>query len=350
MKKVLYNTVVVNQRCDLACTYCDTRNHSFIRHLDQVEDKKETFIKTIEKYNQLFSAEILEIIGGGEVFLEKDVHKWIEPFVDVYDHVEIVTNGMDIPFDDIKAIDKMVSFSLAVSIDGHTYDMCGSRYPEEAVFRKVFNNVMRLLEEGIYVRLRTVMNPSNRDHIMEYLEFLLPYKDRISLSLTPVKDKIQPLNLRQDYNEKYLESVDAILANHERYKSFIGPYGYFEELKNYFLQKGKQLQCFVPFIKTLILIDGKQTACSVNWIKELPNIHTLESSEGIFEQDIFKLMNRKKPVISACKEDFGDCDMFNLYMHDRVSPEELAYFKPYTHPRILERFKTLKEELMPKKK
>lgn len=344
MQYTLFHSIIVNKRCNLACDYCDATSHKFISHLDGIEDKGAVFRKTVERFQELFSAKVLEMIGGGEIFTEKGVCSWVEPVAQYYDHIEIVSNGLYLPLQDVKEVAVLGSFSLAVSLDGHTFDMCRSRFASKNQFDAVMENVRNVLESGIYLELRTVLNKNNVYKMQEFLEFLLPYKDCVALQISPVKDKVPNSTARQDFNEAYLDCVNSILYDHWKYKDFIAPLEYFRAMKEYFEYRKKPVQCFIPYFKLLTLIEGKQAACSVNWIKEMPGLFDIDGDQDYFDQDIFRLMCRKQPVLSTCIHDFGDSDIYNLYMLDRIGLEDLSYFVLYTRPAVKERMKRLKEQ------
>lgn len=343
MQDTLFHSIIVNQRCNLSCEYCDAKSHPLISHLDGIQDKEQAFVSTVKEFNRFFSAKVLEVIGGGEVFTEKGVSRWIAPVAHFYDHIEIVTNGLNIPFEEVYEVNRIGSFSLAISLDGHTFEMSKSRFAAQNQFEIVLRNVKKVLDSDIYLELRAVLNKNNAAGMLDYLEFLLPYKGKVALQISPVKDKIPNATARQDFDELYIDCLSKIIDNHSRYRDFIAPCEYFTSMREFFRSKKKPTRCYIPYYKMLTLLDGNLTACSVNWVKEMSNLHNMETSDSYFKQEIFQLLGRKRPILATCTHDYGDSDIYNLYMLDIIDLEDLSYFMLYTRPEIKERMKRLKE-------
>jgi MoaA/NifB/PqqE/SkfB family radical SAM enzyme len=314
--------------------------------LDNIEDKKSTIHSTLEKYNQLFDAEILTLIGGGEVFLEKNVHEWILPFIDNYDHIEIITNGMNIPFHDVEKMHSVKSLHLTISLDGHTFEMNKSRFISEKQFDTVKSAIFEAVKRGIYVNVNTVINRSNTAKIIEFLDFMKEFENKLAVCFFPVMDQLHKDEVKMDYSDVFIDCLSSIIDNHEKYKTFIAPKEYFILSRQIMREKQNTMQCFSPFIRTAHFLDGRQVACCVNYVKELENIHKLKSSEDFFNQPIYKLLNRKRPVVKACRQCFPDYDLFNLYLYGRISLDDLGYNKPYARQKIKDRLLELKSSCL----
>jgi len=342
MQKVLINTIIANHRCNLNCTYCETRNNPFLLELDNIEDKKSTIHRTLEKYNQFFDAEILTLIGGGEVFLEKNVIEWIHPFQEHYDHIEIITNGMNIPFNEIEKLNANKSFHLTISLDGHLYDMNKARFVTRKQFDTVFNNLLEAFKRGIYVNISAVITRDNASRIIEFLDYMKQFEKHCAVCFLPVMDQLHKTETKMDYSNTFAECLTGIIDNHSKYKGFIAPLEYFVLSRQIINEKQNTMRCFSPFIRTAHFLDGRQVACCVNYIKELESIHSLQSSDLFFDQPIFKLLNRSKPVVAACKQCFPDFDLFNLFLYGRITIEDFRFNKPFSRPKIKERLIELK--------
>jgi MoaA/NifB/PqqE/SkfB family radical SAM enzyme len=342
MQKVLINTIIANHRCNLNCAYCETRNNPFLVELDRIEDKKSTIHRTLEKYNQLFDAEILTLIGGGEVFLEKNVHEWIAPFTEYYDHIEIITNGMCVPFKELETLNANKSFHLTISLDGHLFEMNKARFVTEKQFETVLGTMLEAIKRGIYVNISAVITKDNAPKIIDFLDYMKAYEDKLAVCFLPVMDQLHKSEIKMDYSDIFIKCLTSIIENHEKYSRFIAPKEYFVLSRQIISEKQNTLRCFSPFIRTAHFLDGRQVACCVNYIKELENVHTLQTTEEFFNQPIYKLLNRKKPVVKACKQCFPDFDLFNLYLCGRITLEDLGFNKPYSRPKIKKRLLELK--------
>jgi MoaA/NifB/PqqE/SkfB family radical SAM enzyme len=342
MQKVLINTIIANHRCNLNCTYCETRNNPFLVELDKIEDKKGTIHRTLQKYNQLFDAEILTLIGGGEVFLEKNVHEWIAPFTDYYDHIEIITNGTNIPFNELEELNANKSFHLTISLDGHLFDMNKARFVTKKQFDTVIGNMLEAIKRGIYVNISSVITKDSAPKMIEFLDYMKEYENKLAVCFLPVMDQLHKSETKMDFSNVFIECLTSIINNHEKYSSFIAPKEYFILSRQIITEKQNTQRCFTPFIRTAHFLDGRQVACCVNYIKELENVHTLKTANDFFDQPIYKLLNRKKPVVKACKQCFPDFDLFNLYLSGRIELEDFAFNKPYFRPKIKDRLFELK--------
>lgn len=343
MQKVLINTIIANHRCNLNCTYCETRNNPFLVELDRIDDKKDTIHRTLEKYNHFFDAEILTLIGGGEVFLEKNVIDWILPYKDYYDHIEIITNGMNIPFNDLEKLNASKSFHLTISLDGHLFDMNRARFSNDKQFETVLNNLLEAFKREIYVNISAVITKDNAPQITEFLDYMKQFENHCAVCFLPVMDQLHKHETKMDYSNIFVDCLTSIIENHQKYSEFIAPEEYFVLSRQIIAEKQNTMRCFSPFIRTAHFLDGRQVACCVNYIKELENIHSLQSTDHFFDQSIYKLLNRNKPVVTACRQCFPDFDLFNLFLYGRIDIEDFRFNKPYNRPKIKERLIELKK-------
>ena len=146
------------------------------------------------------------------------------------------------------------------------------------------------------------------------LDFLYEYRSGLVVYFLPVMDQLHKDEVKMDYSSVFINGLTSIIENHSKYKEYIAPVEYFKLLRDIMKSKENRLKCFSPFIRTATLLDGRQVACCTNYVQELKNIHLLNTTEGHFEQPIFKLLNRNKPVLKPCKQCFPDYDLFNLFL------------------------------------
>lgn len=342
MNEVLINSIIINRECNLVSEKTDVKTHPFLSSLDRTENKEIRFRQILEEYNSQYNAAILEVLGGDEILGNGQAFRWIRNIYQYYNHIEIMTRGESISFEQIRAIRDITSLSLCIHLDGITYEAGVAKVLSQEQFHSVLTNVKRVLEAGICLNIKAFLSPWGADPILEYMEFLLPYKENVTLHVLPANVHAEA-EVQETLKTGCIKCIESIMGNHCRYSGFIPPIGYFERLKTFYFTGDKQLQCFVPYFKTLVLIDGRLIVCPENWMKEIGDLSPgAASGNNIFDDGVFKLLNRKKPVLQGCKGFCGEAEIINLYMHGAITLEELAFYKPYGIVEVKNRLQSMK--------
>lgn len=333
-KKVIITNLLIYQHvCDSFCKYC-------YHHREKGKDPCYTYRYEGDLYNRInkilefsndhYESPIIKICGG-EIFLMENLREFVEQLLEIYPYVLIQTNGRHFNDDNLKWIIDSKRILLQISLDGHKTDMNRYRFDDEELMKSMLNFIRIFRENNIYLEITSVLNNLNTARYEEFLQFL----NDVPSSILQNTLKVTPILIIDD-ERKYrpssedIKGIERIIDNYDTYKNILPPKVYMNYL--YQLLQGKKLsyQCYNPLISVNYIDDGKMKGCT-NILPEdqlnIGNVLTDDSVEIVkkFGKTKFqKILLETKQWVPICKGCFNFCSIYNLYMNDTITLDELC--------------------------
>ena len=331
---LLTNLMIKEQHCDSFCKYCyhNKVNDGALKKTNQYKydgDLKANVDKILEFSTTNFNCPIVKICGG-EIFLMEDLKEFVGELLKKYDYVLIQTNGKHLNDETLKWIIDYKRVLLQISIDGHLLEMNRFRFDTQAILDKLLYAISVLKKADIYVELTTVLNKLNTRRYKEFLEFL----DNMPKGKKNNVLKCTPILLIDDTGE-FKPSEEDIkcleeLTKPNKYSHILPPMAYMQNL--YKLMNGETLvyQCFNPLISANYEDSGDVKGCTNVLPESVLNVGNvlIDDHEEIlnnFGNTKFQnLLMKTKQRIPLCKKCYNFCSIYNLYLNDTISLEELT--------------------------
>lgn len=341
--KVLYNVYVVNEKCNLKCKYCETGESEFLNTLsNHSRDKCMRHNHIIEKSREIYDASILKIVGGGEIFLEPDIEKWILKEEKNYNRIIILTNGTMIQEKQVDKLSRMKNLVMGISLDGHTYDMNEYRFKDYKIFERVLSTLNKFGKNNVPIQLNMVMHDKNANNFFEYLDYLKDLKFKLILCCSPIMDKISKGDIDKAV-KIWLSNLKCLLKKYDIYKEILLPKAYYQYLIDFYTYGKRKINCKIPYFMVQLFSSGELTACPIVWNKHIGNVE--DYSSKLFEEDIYCLLCHSKRGAFFCRRCISSYDIFNLYIDNKISIEELEMIPIYADEKIAARMKEIKETI-----
>lgn len=153
-------------RCNLLCKHCFRFDSASKREIGDM--KYDNFKKIINQFNNVFD---VSLIGLGESFLNKDLHKMIDLLGKKKIDVSLTTNGTILDSQILDAINRVKRVQIQFSLDAahsKTYKKIrGVNY-----FDKVVNNIQRFMElkdPAVSVSMGLVVMKDNMNELDDFI-------------------------------------------------------------------------------------------------------------------------------------------------------------------------------------
>lgn len=342
----LYTVLVPNTRCNLKCNYCNTDVSPFLQKIDTMENKNIT--TTLESMRNVIDTKILKIVGGGEIFLDRNFEEWLLKEGPNYTTIFILTNGVDVSEERLKRLSRLDNIHFGLSLDGHTYEMNQHRFSQ----KKLFDNAMKTLDwmgkSGAPIQVNTVMHEKNYKDFFDFLTFLEEKEYKITHHMSPVMEK-ESSPAYSDLNRNWVSVLEKVIAQYEQFSHILLPKAYYKYIIEYISGNGKRnLRCYLPYFMTQLFSTGEITPCPIVWNTSLGFADELvkKNDHKIFDQKIYKLMNRPVPWLPFCRRCSSSYDVLNLFMNDKITIQELEKIHLFSHPQIISRLQAIKQSLI----
>jgi MoaA/NifB/PqqE/SkfB family radical SAM enzyme len=353
MRNFLYHDYVVNcDLCNLKCDYCLSLEEG--KKLGKYENdvKKDRFIDVQKALNTLMMlyneipAPILKI-SGGELFLFKNMDELLEELAKVYDHIQVLTNGILLTADTIDKLSKYKNISFNLSMDGHTLEMNYCRFKSQKMNDKLLEVLDIILQKTGNVEITSVITDSNAGNYEAFLEYLEGLQGKITAFPIPARGVgVQKLFSIENRRLFALKLVDMV----KRHNSVTGPVVYYERLAN-FLHNEKicrKDQCFIPKLAIQLFDTGIISPCPLGWTDSLGNIYDPDKEKlmaNINNNRIYNLLTHKKHKLEICKDCFAQTDLINLYLNDQLPLDELVKVHLFSFTKTIETLEIIYKEL-----
>jgi MoaA/NifB/PqqE/SkfB family radical SAM enzyme len=274
----------------------------------------------LEKVYEIEATPILHLIGG-ELTLLHGISDFILEASSQYELVIMTTNGLLLDHSIIKLLSSCKNLLILFSLDGNTFDMNSYRVPTSELSNRLLKNLDACLDAGIKIEVQTVLHNRNISKIKGFSDYLLSYANSghyIKLIPFPVRwtqGKIVLSNCD-------LSALNQIYEQYQYYQRILPPKIYMSNLLA-FLNKGKRTtRCYVPYFVFGVDDRGR--------IKNCPCIPSMCSSIN-FETDTVRsdIVNEretyknKKVCSGLCNTCFEGWEIYNAYLQDNVSEDEL---------------------------
>jgi MoaA/NifB/PqqE/SkfB family radical SAM enzyme len=342
---LLNDFVSCEDYCNLSCAYClsegadlkdnhdfkrvdgqlnfkhDNCNHKNLRYIDEYELKSK-IDKTLEAHANNFDAPIFKI-SGGEVTLIDNLDELLRIQSEKYEVVQLLTNGLLLNEDLIKKLSQIKNINVQLSLDGHTYEMNKCRFRAEAAFKNVLNNLELLDKYNIDTEIYCVLSKVNIEYIESFCKYIKDkFGDKIQIIPFPVRllgaKKFSP-------SPEQLQSLKNIIDNYNSYAAILPPRKYMEEMYDFIIDHERKTRCLVPKIMSQFFDDGVITPCPNCWTVNIGNIiDNMEAvKKNLNKHPMYRLMTSDIPQTLFCKQCFTDYHVYNLYLNNEITLEEL---------------------------
>lgn len=342
--------VVYEDVCNSRCTYCITStsdlkekhklmvnkntydNESLMARLDQITEA--LFNKT--------GARILKV-SGGEIFLVKNILKFIEKHGCSYKRIQILTNGLLLNEELVENLSKIQNVCVQISIDGHTMEMNRYRVEKQKLQDKILSGLRLCQVYNIPVEINCVLTDANTDKIYTFAEYLTQY-DHVILQPFPIRgtlrDKFYP-------KEEQIKAIEILIENYSKYEHVLLSRVYYEKLYE-FMTRGKGTErCYIPFMIYQAFDDGVLTPCPNIWFKSLGNIlyNEEETLDKLNTDSFYTVLKRSKHLLLQCQNCFTPWEILNLYLHEKVTIEDIRKIYLFNDPEIIKYLENMKDSI-----
>lgn len=161
-----YLRISLTERCNLRCFYCMPEEGIPIREKSHFMTQEELLV-IAKTFVELGVNKIR--LTGGEPLIRKDAHQIIRQLAKLDVELAITTNGVlvDQFIDTFKASGiRAVNVSLDSLVEVKQNKISRRNY-----FKRVFNNICLLVDEGFYVKINVVLiKDVNNDEIIDFIE------------------------------------------------------------------------------------------------------------------------------------------------------------------------------------
>lgn len=352
---LLTNLLIKQDHCDSFCKYCYhnkvdgyTGDNSVYTYAGELKEHIDHILDFSDRY---FRSPVIKICGG-EIFLMTNLKEFVEKLLERYPYVLIQTNGKHLNDKTLEWIIGLKRVMLQISMDGHLLSMNRYRFDTQEILDKLLYALGVLKANDVYVELTSVLNKLNTERYEEFLDYLdrLPGgKRRNCMKATPI--------LLIDKTNEYKAGIEAIkkiesLTVPNKYANILPPLPYMKNL--YRLMQGERVkyQCFNPLISVNYLETGEMKGCTNILPEDELNVGNILTDQ---EQDIIeafgntkfqKLLVNTKQWMPLCKKCFNFCSIYNLYMNDTLTLEELCENNyMFEVPEVKEALLTVKREM-----
>lgn len=162
-----YLRISLTERCNLRCTYCmpeagvQLSPKSHLMTYEEIYNIAKTFVKHgVTKIR----------LTGGEPFVRKDIPIILEKLASLPIELSITSNAVIIDrFIDVLKANNIQKIN--VSLDSLNADKF-THITRRNQFKKVYNNILRLIKEGFYVKINAVLIKGfNDNEVIDFINF-----------------------------------------------------------------------------------------------------------------------------------------------------------------------------------
>lgn len=370
MKKEMTEVIYQDQRvaeefCNFKCDYCEgffpseynlvtdkngnlklpenwySKMHNYTNNVTKYFDGKrnldsfyEIFLAILERSKEILNADILKI-SGGEVTLNKELAKYIKQIHKKYLKVQILTNGFLLNKEIIDEYKKMKNICVQVSIDGIDQKSNYTKSHFENVTNKVIENIDYMVECGLGVEINCVLTKYNIDHFQDFLE---KYKNANNFIIIPRPVRGLPKEVL-NFNKIQIEKFEKMINdNYNQYKNIIPSRKYFDRLISIMKNDIREYKCYIPYFVQSIDGYGNFEDCPIGLITDR-KFNVLENKNHKINKKIF---NDPK----LCKNCTNQYEIFNLYVEDKTSIEDLKKIPSLNSDIIISHIQKIKKEIL----
>jgi molybdenum cofactor biosynthesis enzyme MoaA len=343
--------VIEEQLCHLRCSYCLTEDFNLLMavpdaHRRLTTDRRAQWHELLQRFHEEVDCPILRI-SGGEFFWLRASTEFVEECSQMYETVQIITNGILLNNERIERLAAHPNVQLNVSLDGHTPEMNRHRFrPGQArLVALILEQLDRAVAAGIPIEMQSVLTDANAGGQLEFCEFLRDrYGDRVTLYFFPVRGLsaerigVDPGPVLDELAERY-DELAAVLP----------PRAYVEHAARFMRDGRRSLPCFVTATMAQLFNTGNVSACPHAWIEPITNV--LERPGSLGEQAAvhrhYDLFMQERPRFPFCRHCATPSDVINLYFLGEIDDHEISSCPLYSGSESLRRLRRLRELYAP---
>lgn len=342
--------VIREDICNLQCDYCLTKTSIFKNGGDhklfyeEGSDIQRDLDQILIKMCQYYDTAILKI-SGGEILLINNLLDFIRKQSVNYKVIQILTNGLLLNETMLEELSKIPGICIQLSLDHHTLEGNGYRTKKKKQLDQILRNLDLVVHYDIPVEINCVLTDKNTPVLKEFAEYLIKYIGKSVMLL--------PFPIRGNQKENYIsaknqyQGVERLYSEYERFKGILPPKAYLEELLYVIKTGSRRERCYIPKVANGLFDDGRRTPCPNYWFTEMNNILDNNCNMEIQERHrslCYQFINANNPP-KECSQCYTPWDIFNLYMEDKISLDELIQVPLYSFISIRNHLVKLKQIL-----
>jgi 3-amino-5-hydroxybenzoic acid synthesis related protein len=350
--------VCAESKCNLRCDYCLTETSNFKKEYNEKNNGNllteysyvvgSDFKRRLDIISETLHKELDTLIlkiSGGEILFLPHINDYIMQEAKKYEVVQVLTNGVLLNDEMLDMYSKSGNIFLQISIDSNMLEGNFYRTKNNKILDIILQNLDKAYERHIPVEINCVLTDINCANFDQFAQYLTKYDSGVIIFPFPVRGA-----LREKYYPKkeQLDGIQRVIDNYDYFSKIMAPRPYMEALINYLFTDKRSMKCYLCECSYGTFDDGIITPCSNYWFKSFGNI--IENPDEIFENidnnNIYLLMDRKQHLIDQCKHCFTPWEHLNLYLNGKMTLTDLSKSALYNLPKVKQRIRTIKEELM----
>jgi len=294
----------ITNKCNLRCAHCCNSSNPYVN--TDIEVSFDTIKKVIGQFKENKIVQVY--FSGGEPLCRNDfldILKLIDTdFTDVY----IASNGTLLENDvNIKAFKEINFKAISISLDSHISTINDHLRNYQGAFQRTVNGIKKCVNEGITVRLSTMILPSNVDLLEEQLRFFvnLGVVNITLRTIFPVGRAKENREFIVDINAKFSYLINIIDSLNKEFPNVNIEHNLFE---NIIAKESKVCICYGG--DNLIHIDSKGFTSSCSWLYKIDK--NKFNGGNINDNTLESCFKKIKDVMTTLKTEYKGCPLEEL--------------------------------------
>lgn len=244
---ILYLT----NRCYHKCKHCFKGIPAKYTDLDFQE---------LTSFLELIKGKTMKIqLTGGEPFLYSKICELLDDYSDSF-RISITSSGYEISNNIMDKLKKI--YLMQISLYSCREQMNDNFMQHPGAFKKIVNNIQRLIKNGNYVRISNVITPENMDNIEEYINFCidLGVKEITFGKIVPIGNAKENQSLLLNHDE-FVKVRQELSDLKEKYRLYLKFDDWNEEVSK--VNPAKLFSCDAGNLSWTVLESGDIQPCSL---------------------------------------------------------------------------------------
>ena len=343
--QLVHDLVIEAHRCNFHCQYClvaeapsefrtdrqellPKQENPQLLAYEEGSALKRMLDPVLEHYRQVFDAPILKI-SGGEAFLIAGLDALVARSMNVYESVQILTNGSLFSESTLRRLALLNGVHLQISLDGHRYEMNQLRVASPQHHACLLRNLDEAVHAGLPVEIFCVVHRYNAAALAEFADFLLQRFDgAVGLTPFPVRGAVG-MRFVPDAGQDI--GLVRLMEEFDRYGQILPAKAYLLAMHEIvFKRQPRQLGCVIPRIMLQSFHDGRVTPCPYSWLEEIGSLaNDPDRLAAIFGKTAgYRVRGMNPPRASFCRSCVTDSYPLSLFFAHQITLHELCHNRP----------------------
>lgn len=350
--------VVKKDICNMRCKYCLTDTSEF-KDRNTVKAQNNTLVyadgSELQQHLDFVTDSIFNAFGiyvlkvsGGEILLIKGIIDYIKKHAYKYKKIQLLTNGVLLTPDFLSQLKEINNICVQISIDHHTVEGNGYRTPMSKKLQRILDNLDYTVQSGIQIEINCVLHDKNTHLLGSFADYLMKYKDYITLFPFPVRGK-NKYNFYPKVSQ--LTGVEKLIERYSEYQEILPPKVYLEYLLRFLQSNKREIPCVFPKAAIGSFDNGYITPCANYWFSSLGDVIN-EDPQTIFKKvnadRIYSILTHDRHHPTECTQCFTPWEILNLYAWGKLSVTDLKRLPLYSFEELEEALSGIKaKEVIP---